>query len=277
MAFAHQNVAAQSQLTAFDYGEKMQRLELAKAGDAESLFLLGLAHYHGQNASNDPAVAERFFHFAAQNGSQDAVIYLEKLRSARPKTQDVHHKRVEAKFLDAKVLSEVKVTTSLDPEIEAPKLKTPKDVSVKQDSPKQEDKRVLSEQALETEKLAEVSSDFMSDKNEGSYNQTQHHSRGVIVKTSTPIKAEVRHNVAALTHIDDKSMWFSVWRYIAYTFFAIVMLAAFIIFGDLIFQVPLDFRSKHYLALNPDVDRSGMGARLHYVCHGKAEGRPYKR
>jgi len=42
-------------------------------------------------------------------------------------------------------------------------------------------------------------------------------------------------------------------------------------------QLPSDFDAATYLQLNPDVAASGIDAGLHYVCHGRDEGRAYRR
>lgn len=41
-------------------------------------------------------------------------------------------------------------------------------------------------------------------------------------------------------------------------------------------QLPSDFDAKTYLELNPDVAASGVDAALHYVRHGRNEGRAYR-
>lgn len=41
-------------------------------------------------------------------------------------------------------------------------------------------------------------------------------------------------------------------------------------------KLPADFDAAAYLALNPDVKRSGKNAKIHYLRHGHAEGRPFR-
>ncbi len=42
-------------------------------------------------------------------------------------------------------------------------------------------------------------------------------------------------------------------------------------------SVPAGFKERVYLKLNPDVKAAGMNARMHYLLHGKSEGRPFRR
>ena len=267
MTFAHQNVAAQSQLAGFDYSEKSQRLELAKAGDAESLFLLGLAHYHGQNASNDLAVAERFFHFAAQNGNLDAKAYLEKLRREKLTVENERAAIAEA--------------TALTPEINRTK------EAPQQDKPIQIEKNVSLEEArqtetyvepLKTEKYAEASP-VQSVTSETASHQLNPQSPDLLIESSTPSNLGVQYDASALVIENQKSKWFSVWSYLPYILFAFILLA-FVLFGfrpttDKIIKIPADFDAQRYLALNPDVKQAGMGAKYHYARYGRFENRQY--
>jgi len=267
MTFAHQNVEAQSQLAGFNYNEKSQRLELAKAGDAESLFLLGLAHYHGQNASYDLAVAERFFHFAAQNGNLDAVSYLEKIR----------REKLTAENESAAVADALALT---------PEKNTPKEAP-QQDKPVQLEKTVSPEdirqtetyvETLKIEKYAEASS-IQSVASEAVSHPLNPQSPDLLIESSAPINPSVQYDASAMVIENQKSKWFSVWSYLPYILFAFILLA-FALFGfrpttNKIINIPADFDEQRYLSLNPDVKQAGMGAKYHYARYGRFENRQY--
>ena len=72
----HVNAAAQAPQAGFSYAKKAQTISLAKSGDADAFFKLGLAHLHGVGANQNDAVAQRFFFYAAQKGHTEAGQYL---------------------------------------------------------------------------------------------------------------------------------------------------------------------------------------------------------
>lgn len=267
MAFAHQNVAAQSQLAGFNYSEKSLHLELAKAGDAESLFLLGLAHYHGQNASNDLAVAERFFHFAVQNGNRDAVIYLEKLRRERLSVENMHEVSEDSIVLSTESNTTIE-TSQHDKPIQLEK-------NVILEEPPQTETHV---EPLKIEKYAEVSP-IQSVASETVNHPLNPQTPDLLIVSAAPVNPSVQYDASAMVIENQKSKWFSVWSYLPYILFAFILLA-FVLFGfrpttNKIINIPADFDEQRYLSLNPDVKQAGIGAKYHYIRYGRFENRQY--
>ena len=78
------NANAQSTTLDFSYTQKTQTISLAKQGNAEAFYTLGLAHLHGINSPQNDTLAERFFFYAAQKGHPDAKRYLEQLTATPP-------------------------------------------------------------------------------------------------------------------------------------------------------------------------------------------------
>ena len=85
------NANAQSATLDFSYTQKTQTISLAKQGDAEAFYTLGLAHLHGINSPQNDTLAERFFFYAAEKGHLDAKRYLAQLTAtpAAPALIDV--------------------------------------------------------------------------------------------------------------------------------------------------------------------------------------------
>lgn len=79
------NANAQSAKLDFSYIEKTQTITLAKQGNADAFYKLGLAHLHGINSPQNDALAQRFFFYATEKGHLDAKRYLEQL-NATPTT-----------------------------------------------------------------------------------------------------------------------------------------------------------------------------------------------
>lgn len=261
MVFAHQNATAQSELSTFDYLQKASSYALAKTGDAESLFRLGLSHYYGQNASNDLVVAERFFFFAARNGNSDAKIYLEKLRAAKPTLDNTP-----------------KLSADVQPLTAHKRNATPEKIQndFKKEEPSRVAERISPPKAVKIEKYAEVNPAVLSVVPVNSEVKREAKNRDGLMLNPAPIKTSIQFNAAPVIIDDEASTRFSLWRFVFYILIAIAIMAAIIVLRDLFNQLPPDFNDEEYLALNPDVERSGMDARLHYAQHGKIEGRQYK-
>ena len=72
----HFNASAQTPREGLSYEEKAKVISLAKSGDAEAFYKLGLAHLSGNGADQNDAIAQRFFFYASEKGHVEANKYL---------------------------------------------------------------------------------------------------------------------------------------------------------------------------------------------------------
>lgn len=79
----HSVASAQSPTTSFSYADKNEAIYLAKAGDAEALYKLGVSHLYGISSTQNSKVAERFFFYSAEKGHAEAKLYLAEVKKTR--------------------------------------------------------------------------------------------------------------------------------------------------------------------------------------------------
>ena len=96
-SYPSQYTTSQSPLPEFSYAQKAQAIQLAKAGDADAFFQLGLSHLYGVNSTQNTKVAERFFFYAAQKGNLEANQYLSLARAENAASRTVMTAEVTVK------------------------------------------------------------------------------------------------------------------------------------------------------------------------------------
>ena len=266
---------ASSDLLGFDYAQKNEQIDLAKAGDAEAFYQLGLRHYQGGNSSKNIKVAERFFFYSAQKNHTGAKYYLKKIQASQPKAQKVnassptntkiiHKSKPMQKSKSAALTNKIAKNTS-KPRPEYKLFSDPNSPEVKVLTANAVNSTTIKPANVKTLGLStQINKDITlaSKHNEiGSPAPTIHLNA---LKTDIPTRGRVPIYVKTT---------------ISLLLIALTGLLAFSYFmtGKLKFGfVPDDFSDSYYLYFNPDVKDAGMNPRKHYIRHGQFEGRRYK-
>jgi len=271
--FLQINAFAQSAIENFSYSEKTQMIQLAKAGDANALYKLGLSHLQGLNAVQNRDVAERFFFHAAEKGHVEAKQYLITLpkRDDTPKTatarieipvQPKVEKRPSKRLDKAKsVVEAVTQSKNANPPSKA-----------QPDAMKAKANKVTPETAPITREASVLNKTPKAP----SFIQATPVPKSKSVKLADqtkPTQASVTKNTTPK----------SKWRFLLYGLYGLGLLLVFLLIYSLFAgyrainkELPDGFSRRTYLKLNPDVRSSGMNAAAHYLKHGQHEGRPYK-
>lgn len=269
--FLQVNAFAQSAIDNFSYSEKTEAIRLAKAGDAEALYKLGLSHLQGVNAVQNHNVAERFFFYAAENGHAEATQFLRQTQHSYEASSPVKSTVLKLPAIKPTLVKAVDVKPApIKPVQPKPKKRPmPQAEAVKTMTPKIADagetirtKPPVIETTSKTPPSLEVNKPL-----DAQAIKVASTSDGTSLDTSDaqPIKSK------------------SKWRYFLYLLYFIgILLIAFLIYSLLSGYLktkkllPKGFNRRTYLKLNPDVKSAGHNAAAHYLHHGEREGRPYK-
>ena len=252
----HVHAAAQVPQESFNYTQKTEIISLAKSGDADALFKLGIAHLYGVSAEQNDAVAQRFFFYAAQKGHAEASQYLIPTpeivqtpslasRTAPAETENFTQKnRADAskpKIAENKA-KKVKAKEEIKEENDAAVDQISENVSSPASTPSKDIKLSLAETPKQTK---------------------------VATATTSP-------NIT-LTAPKKRP---AIWIYFILAFTALLLMG-FIAFKALRLinmrkALPADFDKAAYLDLNPDVRAAGANPVRHFLNHGQHEHRPFK-
>lgn len=285
----HFNANAQTAWVDVDYGEKIETIHLAKAGDADALFKLGLSHFNDAHSAQGLAIAERFFFHASEKGHDKAKQYLITLRNISG-INPAHKSPVKSG--DIKPESKIKTNKSIDEQtvassiIGAPKYDRAKR-KIKLNKFTDEQIIVQKHNGLDERTVVTLN-----------YNETIPPVETSYVKVAANfhqnklIESDVQSNNFYHPKRESvrKPIYKTIWMNTIKLLFFIAKILLFIIFLlvsagfglYLLFYIneqkslPKDFNRKVYLTLNPDVKLAGVKAADHYILHGKREGRQYK-
>jgi len=264
--FLQANAYAKSTIGSFSYSDKTETIRLAKAGDAEAFYRLGLSHLNGVNAVQSNDLAQRFFFYAAEKGHIDAKQYLIRLTPAQDAPKII--KPAKSKKHPATQLRK--------PQTMASEVKGEKAV-----------------QATLVTQAETITPNVNSKKTETKPDAVILPTRNTTPKVQPVTQAKAEPNPVKLaleTEPTRKPSPFvkeakpkPLWKYILYA----ICLIGICIIGLLIYSLikgyrqtneilPDDFNRRTYFKLNPDVKSSGMNAAMHYIKHGQYEDRPYR-
>ena len=289
----HFNANAQTTWGDVDYGEKIETIRLAKEGDADALFKLGLSHFNNSSSAQGHVIAERFFYYASKKGHDEAkqyLIALHNINGVNPTIKPAHTDPIKSK--NVKPESKIQTNKSVDEQtIAAATVRAPKHERAKSaiESNIFVDEQIITRKNDHSGEPETITLDLKEDI---ASVETSYVKVAANFNQNSLIKSDVqsRNLYHPKIDLDKQPIYKTIWPNTTNLLFFITNFLFFILFlliiakftSYTIFNIrvkkalPRDFNSTVYLTLNPDVKLTGLKAETHYILHGKREGRQYK-
>ncbi|MEP6342754.1 MAG: hypothetical protein ABJ275_05510 [Maricaulaceae bacterium] len=289
----HFNANAQTGWVKVNYAEKIETIRLAKAGDADALFKLGLSHFNNSHSAQGQVIAERFFYYASKKGHSQAkqyLIALQNINGVNSTIKPAHKEPVKSRGV--KPESKIQTNKYINEQVVAAAIiNTPKG--------KREKNKVGLNKYID-EQVGVRRYDRLNDQTDLTLAieatippvETPYVKVAANIDQNKLIKSDVQAN--NLYHpkkeLGKQPIYKTIWVNLIKLLFFMTILLAFIavvlVFAKFSLRsisyikgkkaLPKDFDNKVYLILNPDVKLAGVKATTHYILHGEREGRRYK-
>ena len=271
----HFNASAQTPREGLSYEEKAKVISLAKSGDAEAFYKLGLAHLSGNGADQNDAIAQRFFFYASEKGHVEANKYLIRItETVEAPTLTKRSTPLKIKENKQKNIAEQKRKRALRrAEAEAKR---------KKEQSEKEQKKIVAKTVQVSKKAAEPSKAIIKEARLDIIDAPEKIKVAVTTINELPVASAVRSQTILSPNIPltatKKQSTLS--KYFLLTIGLLLLLAfaffKYLRFVDMRNALPVGFDKKAYLHFNPDVSEAGVDPVHHFLYHGQSERRRFR-
>jgi len=277
----HLSANAQVASKSLSYAQKTEYITLAKSGDAEALYQLGLSHLEGLNSAQNEAVAQRFFFYAAKKNHAKAKHYLSLVKNLPETPTKVGPSLAKT--------TTPPITNTLEPVLPDD---TPIILQARAESEPYRGEKVLAALVDLSDNNSTTLSPLKDDIDRGldeDINKTAsaaHISNTASTAPTTTQESSLGTNILPRKTPNPQNPTGSITSFFltigSFLTIGLILLPAIYLFSRKILRqrqtakgLPEGFNSRIYLALNPDVKSAGVNATHHYMNHGRFEGRRF--